>query len=61
MPIADSLIPKGKNHNDWNAAIDGLRINSSSVTLIKTDSNKVVDVLPLSLDGTGMEKQFLNN
>jgi hypothetical protein len=59
MPVADSLIPKGNLHTDWNAALDKLKINSSAVTLIRTDSCKIREILPLTLNGTQTEKRFL--
>ncbi len=59
MPIADSLILPGKIHNDWDAAVDKLGLNLSSVALIQTEKNKIADILQLSVDSTGIEKQFL--
>ncbi|MCX6311532.1 MAG: hypothetical protein NT084_07825 [Bacteroidetes bacterium] len=59
MPIDDSMMLPGKIHTDWNGAIDKLNLNLSSVTLIQTENNKIADILPLSVDSSGMEKQFL--
>lgn len=59
MPIADSLILPGKIHNDWDAAVDELGLNFSCVTFIQTEKNKIAEILQLSVDSTGMEKQFL--
>lgn len=59
MPLADSLLPHGKIHTDWNATIDKLNFNLSAVTLLKTDSNKVIAIFQFPNEQSGMEKQFL--
>jgi hypothetical protein len=60
MPVADSLIPKGNSHTDWNGALEKLEMNLAGVTILQTVDHKVVDQLRLDKDVFGMERKFLN-